>query len=495
MRGTRAIASEVLVDCLLARLITVAERRTGASQAAIALVEPDGLHLVARWRAGEEVVVSTDGPPLDPAGVPMAVLASALRTSTPETVLLPVGSAPDSAPARLGLCAPLVHGQGTVGVLYLVGGPGQGAFDGPVAAEVDLYAAQAATSLAIARIHRTLKTEGQERAHELDEAYRRVEAANRTKGELIASMSHELKTPLNAILGGAEHLLMHPSLARVDRQAVQSIRSSGHHLLGLIEDVLDLARMDAREVSLDIAPHELQEVVRGCLDMVSEMAQRRGIALASEVSAGAPADIEVDGKRLRQVLVNLLSNGIKMTEEGEVRLKVYEVRTADARELLRFEVHDTGPGFAEEDRQRIFQAFEQGLVHRTGSGLGLAISARLVRAMGSRIQLDNRDNGGACFWFDLVPLSAHGTTGTNRVTLALPPLDCDLPAPPPRAIRQLLHFADRGNLSRVASLSRELADADSTLEPLADRLEELASEFDDVAILALLDELEEQAPG
>jgi signal transduction histidine kinase/DNA-binding response OmpR family regulator len=237
-----------------------------------------------------------------------------------------------------------------------------------------------------------------------------AEAANRAKDQFLASMSHELRTPLHAILGYAELLRTSGVKEPVRQQALVTIAGSGRHLLALIDDLLDLSRIRSGRLELGAAPVHLPALLEEMAAMIRVDAQRKGLEFRLEASAGLPEVVEADGKRLRQVLLNLLGNAVKFTDAGHVTLKVETIALEGDRVQLRVAVEDTGAGIAPQDRDRIFAPFEQAGQSRkreSGVGLGLAISQELVRLMGGEIIVDTAPGGGSCFRFALTLSVLH----------------------------------------------------------------------------------------
>lgn len=239
----------------------------------------------------------------------------------------------------------------------------------------------------------------------LEEARQSAEAARHSQSRFLASVTHELRTPLNAILGFSELLRERGCLPEREAHWVGHIDQGGRHLLGLIEDLLDLASIEAGRFSLDPGPTDPRAVAAAVLCLLRERTHDGAVTLQCRIADEVPPSIVTDEKRLRQVLLNLIGNALKFTRQGEVVLGMEPVAASPGAEpRLRFSVSDTGMGIAPQDLQRIFQPFEQAgssQDRRRGTGLGLAISKELLMAMGSRIEASSVPGQGSRFWFDL----------------------------------------------------------------------------------------------
>lgn len=255
--------------------------------------------------------------------------------------------------------------------------------------------------------------------HDLRAAMERAEVANRAKSAFLAAMSHELRTPLNAVLGYTQILKRDKTLTVPQQTGISTIQQGGQHLLALINDVLDLARVDAGKMEFHLRPVRLDELLSVVADIMRVRAEQKHLYFELELMEGLPAAVSVDDTRLRQVLLNLLGNAVKFTDRGAVRLRVSSLppaagQVADAA-LLRFEVLDEGVGIAIDQQDAIFRPFEQaGDASRRagGTGLGLAISSQLVRLMGGALQVDSAPGRGSRFWFD-VPLPVVDAPGVQ----------------------------------------------------------------------------------
>jgi len=243
-----------------------------------------------------------------------------------------------------------------------------------------------------------------DRTAELMVAKDRAEVANRAKNAFLANMSHELRTPLNSILGYAQILRRDKTLNDRQRGGLSTIQQSGEHLLTLINDILDLSKIEAGKMELYPSPINLPAFLQMIADIIRIKAEEKSLLFVYEPSPDSPLAVEADGKRLRQVLLNLLGNAVKFTDRGQVRLRVLSKPVSKTEVRLRFEVIDTGVGINEDQLGALFQPFEQvGDNHYRigGTGLGLAISRQLVRLMGGDILVETQPGEGSRFWFEL----------------------------------------------------------------------------------------------
>ncbi|MEM6449343.1 MAG: ATP-binding protein [Cyanobacteria bacterium P01_D01_bin.105] len=242
------------------------------------------------------------------------------------------------------------------------------------------------------------------------EAETAAQQASEAKSEFLANMSHELRTPLNGILGYAQILNRSDTLSEKERNGINIIYQCGSHLLTLINDILDLSKIEARKLELNPVPLHLPSLLNSVVEMCSIRAQQKGLDLQFHFSSQLPEGVVVDEKRLRQVLINLLGNAVKFTETGLVKLQVEVLALLDTQASLLFQVIDTGLGIAEADQVKLFEAFEQvgdQKKQSEGTGLGLAISQKIVQLMGSQIKLTSTLGRGSEFFFTVeVPLAS-----------------------------------------------------------------------------------------
>ena len=277
---------------------------------------------------------------------------------------------------------------------------------------------------------------------ELQKAKEAAETANKAKSRFLAHMSHELRSPLNAILGFTQLLLRDCSLTLEQQENLQIISRSGGHLLTLIDDVLDMSKIEAGRVTLNESNFDLYHLLNSLEEMLLLKAEKRNLQLGFERTLNVPQYVQTDESKLRQILINLLGNAIKFTESGRVTLRV-DVASGDSQTggetealasnnvCLLFEVEDTGPGIAPEEINLIFEAFgqtETGRKSQQGTGLGLPISQQFVRLMGGEITVTSQLGRGTIFSFDIrIRLSQMPDIDRTKETRKVIGLAPDLP--------------------------------------------------------------------
>ncbi len=263
---------------------------------------------------------------------------------------------------------------------------------------------------------------------QLEAALAAAEAGNRSKSEFLANLSHEIRTPMNAILG-MTHLALQTELSPKQQEYLKRIDTSGHLLLSIINDILDVSKIDAGRMELESLEFSIEQLLDNVSDVVAGRAQEKGLALNLEVDQAVPRVLLGDPLRIGQVLINLINNAIKFTERGEVNVHLRLIAASADQVRLRFDVSDTGVGIAPEVQQRLFKAFTQADSSTTrkygGTGLGLTISRRLARLMDGDIHIDSTPGEGSTFSFEaLLGLKPEVQRELQETARSLGPLRC-----------------------------------------------------------------------
>lgn len=419
LKASRTISQEIGLDRLIANLLEIVITNAGADKCVLVLNEDSDLQVVARAESGQKPQL------LPPTSFELSTdlaisLVSRVKNSL-ESILLgvdePMRFAGDSylqqhQPNSV-LCTPIIKRGKLIGILYLENQLTTGAFTRDRIETLEVLIAQAAISIENAKLYTELQASFADleqkieaRTLELKAAKELAESAERTKTSFFNNMSHELRTPLNAILGMSEGLAeqVYGSLNPQQLRCSQVINSSGTHLLGLIDDILDLAKMEAGKLELDCALTNVSQLCAASILFIEPQALKKQIQVAVNIAAELP-DLVIDERRIRQVLINLLSNAVKFTpEHGRIDLEIVHVVTAQD-DWIQLTVIDTGIGIAAADLDRLFQPFVQidSALSRTaqGTGLGLNLVRELVELHGGRVSVTSEIGVGSRFTVDL----------------------------------------------------------------------------------------------
>ncbi|MBC8354706.1 MAG: response regulator [Planctomycetes bacterium] len=303
---------------------------------------------------------------------------------------------------------------------------------------------------------------------DLEVAKNLAEEGNRAKSRFLASMSHEIRTPMAAILGFAEVLL--DNLEKAENiEAIETIARNGNYLLELINDILDLSKIEAGKIDVELVPFVPLQIIEDTVSLMGNRARAKGIELVTECDSPLPQTIQSDPTRLRQILVNLIGNAIKFTEQGSVRLITRLVHSDDNNSKLQFDVIDTGIGMTAEQMEQLFKPFVQGDASTTrkygGTGLGLTISKRLVELLGGTITVNSKAGHGSTFrvtipakCLDEGKLLANSPDDHSRVAQIIQPAA----STPPRLDCRVLLAEDNPDNQRLISFLLKKAGADVT---------------------------------
>jgi two-component system sensor histidine kinase/response regulator len=255
---------------------------------------------------------------------------------------------------------------------------------------------------------------------EAQAAAKRAEGASRAKSDFLARMSHEIRTPMNGVLGMAELLRHSPTLDDRQRRYAVTIHQSGTALLQIINDILDFSKIEAGKLEIEVAKFCVRDIVEDAAEILAERAHSKGLELICDVPALMDTKVSGDPLRLRQVIINLISNAVKFTEHGEVKIKVNSVDAGLYNSSFHFEVSDTGIGIKAENCASIFESFAQEDISTTrqygGTGLGLTISKQLVELMGGQIGVDSTPGKGSTFYFSVTLATDHSEPRDRRAT-------------------------------------------------------------------------------
>ncbi|MGZ3298055.1 MAG: sensor histidine kinase, partial [Asticcacaulis sp.] len=348
-----------------------------------------------------------------------------------------------------------------------------------------------------------------EEGRALAEAHAATARASAAKSQFLANMSHELRTPLNAVIGYAQLLRNGQLTPEQYAKAVKTIEHSGEHLLTMITDILDIAKVEAGKLELLPAPFDIGACIASVAEMVRLRAEEKDLRFTVVLGDGLPGAVVGDQKRIRQVLINLLTNAVKFTSAGEVRLEVSCLAASDSTVSLRFAVADTGVGIPQDQIARIFHPFEQvgNAIDRSGgTGLGLSITQHIVQMMGGEIHVESTPGQGSRFIVDLpfaqtadaaLPDSHAGRALARPVDLlhisAGELISGDGPdgepfvAPGAEVMATLLAFAREGNLRAIRREIPAIVAAGPQYKPFADRLDALAATYQSPAVLRLIE--------
>ncbi|MGA1409515.1 MAG: protein kinase domain-containing protein [Prochlorotrichaceae cyanobacterium] len=451
LQVSHTLASEMNLENLLEKIMRVVIENSGAEVAYLLVEDQQRWRIKASGKIHNQAVVvdcpvsldenDRDILQLTAEQLPRTVLNYVSRTRKPfvldqETLNYHFLNDPylrNNQPQSV-LCLPLTHQSQLLGLLYLENNTLKGIFTDDRLKTLQIITTQAAISLENAQLYnqltsysKTLETKVKLRTEELELAKDAADRANQSKSEFLSNMSHELRTPLNAILGFTQIMMRDSNLSPDQQENLDIISRSGEHLLALINDILDLSKIDAGRITLQSGNFDLHSLLNTLEKMLGVKASHKNLELIFDLSPNLPQYVCADANKLRQILINLISNSIKFTHHGGVTLRAFYVTQLDLKcdsvsywdathddtagqnsnstqSLIKFEVEDTGIGIAPEDLENIFEPFVQTQATQNfveGTGLGLAITRKFIDLMGGDIKISSHLNQGTTVTFHL----------------------------------------------------------------------------------------------
>ncbi|MFN3742035.1 MAG: GAF domain-containing protein [Anaerolineales bacterium] len=392
----RLVTSALDLKTIFSRAVNLVQERFGYYHAGIFVVEETGFNAIleeATGEAGAEMKRRGHFLPVGSKSIVGTVTASGEPLVVNDVSQNPIHRFNPLLPeTRAEAAIPLRIGQRVIGALD-VQSTQVNAFSEDDIRVLQMLADQIAVAIDNARSYQIVQ-----------DAMREMREADRMKSQFLANMSHELRTPLNSIIGFSRVILkgIDGPITELQRQDLTAIYNSGQHLLGLINDILDLSKIEAGKMELTFDEVNLAEIITSVMSTAAGLVKDKPITLKRSIPENLPT-VRADATRIRQVLLNLLSNAAKFTEQGEIRVEASVQTNADGQEEVLVKVSDTGPGIPEEDQKKLFQPFSQvdaSLTRKTGgTGLGLAISAQLIQLHGGTIGVQSKMGEGSTFYF------------------------------------------------------------------------------------------------
>jgi predicted ATPase/signal transduction histidine kinase/CheY-like chemotaxis protein len=431
MKAAQTLSGEIVLSRLLEKMMQIVIENAGAERGCLLLPQGENWFIEAEGHIDRAEVAVLQSLALE-AGSQISATLIYYVARTQENVVLSNASQEGQfirdpyivkhrPKSVLGM--PLINQAKLTGILYLENRLTEGAFTPERLQVLNLLSSQLAISIENSLLYNNLEQKVTERTYELaqrtDELEKEVverqraeetaKVANQAKSTFFANMSHELRTPLNAILGFAQIMHRSRSLPEELKENVNIINRSGEYLLSLINDVLDMSKIEAGKITLDEQNVDLYRLLDEVHDLFYLRASSKQLQFGIERNDEVPRYIHSDGKKLRQVLINLIGNALKFTQEGGIYLQVKKIAVGTPngeidKTILEFRVEDTGPGIAEDEIEQLFEAFTQtatGRVSQQGTGLGLPISRQFVQLMGGDISVQSQVGNGTVFQFSI----------------------------------------------------------------------------------------------
>jgi predicted ATPase/signal transduction histidine kinase/DNA-binding NarL/FixJ family response regulator/tRNA A-37 threonylcarbamoyl transferase component Bud32 len=442
MKASQAISGEIVLEKLLSSLMKILIENAGAQKGFLILKKAGEWVIQASGEVasnGSNKTSNTEVLKSIPLknNLPLSIISYVVRTK--ESVVLNDASCDDSFikepyfqqyQSKSVLCTPLINQGKLIGILYLENNLTIGAFTPEHSQVLNLLSSQAAISIENANLYnqledysRMLELRVEQRTTELAEATNKAEAANKAKSAFLANISHELRTPLNAILGFSQLISRSAQIPVEHKENLNIISRSGEHLLTLINQVLDLSKIEAGRTTLNETFCDLHRLLNDLKDMFQLKADNKKLQLLFEGASDIPQYVRTDEVKLRQVLINLISNAIKFTPKGTVSVRFRcthlnsFIDTETRATNLDFEVEDTGIGIADDELNKLFEAFVQtktGQQSQEGTGLGLVIARSFIQLMGGEITVSSKLGSGTIFKFN-IPVNSVVEPGQVKI--------------------------------------------------------------------------------
>ncbi len=369
------------------------------------------------------------------------------------------------------LIQPIPYQNTVIGVLYLENQTTAKVFNPNQRKVIDFFCNQAGIALENARLYQVQTHQANTLAlknQELQVAKQAAEAASYAKSHFLRNVSHELRTPLNGILGYSQILKRSPTLPEKERQGVETIEQCGKELLNLVNDIIAITQAETQPLQLQLSEVNLPILLKTVVKSIEPRCPNHHVQLGCQLNAELPQWVLADEQRLQQVLLNLLENGMKFTEQGDVRLQVDVVTLSETHASVKFQVTDTGIGIAEADQANLFRWFEQVRNAQTqagGLGMGLAISQRIIQQMGGEMKVESQLGKGSRFSFVVTfplceTLPIHPLDGDVAATAALGQVSDDILLPTRDELKGLLHLSRTGRLRNMRQQLKQLVEKD-----------------------------------